>query len=96
MSNKTSQNVGGLERIAKIPIVINGNQVDIPLPQRNNRYFKLREIGPSADGYICIIVVYRGPSEPNGYKTFGKDAQAVQPDEVYRLSDEVTKLHFSK
>ena len=94
MAIKIKPGSGGLERIARIPIVINGNQVDIPLPKDKNRYFKLRPIAPTADGYSCIVVVYKGSAEQNGYKTIGREKQEIQPDEIYRLADEVTQLHL--
>ena len=85
---------GGLERIAKIPITINGKQIDVTLPEENNRYFKLRPIGPTQEGYRYIVVVYRGPVDPNGYKDFGREEQAVQPNQIYRLADGLKQLHF--
>ncbi|MBI2650606.1 hypothetical protein HYX04_04795 [Candidatus Woesearchaeota archaeon] len=83
-----------MERITKTPIVINGKQVDVPLPQSTNRYFKLRTIGHTADGYSYVVVVYTGPAEQNGYKTLGREKQEIQPDEIYRLADDVTQLHL--
>ena len=85
---------GGLERIAKIPIVINGRQIDVPLPRGTNRYFSLIPAGPTHHGHRYIVEVYRGPAEENGYMTFGREKQPVQLHETYRLADDVKKLHF--
>ena len=80
--------------IAKIPIVINGKQVDVPLPQDTSRYLRLRATGHTDDSYSYIVVVLKGHGEKNGYKTIGREKQEIQPDEIYRLADEVTQLHL--
>ncbi len=90
------QNNEGLEKIARISVVLNGTPIDVQVPDGPNRYFRLRLIGAVPSGHHYDLTIYRGPQEQNGYKTFGRETQQVGNGELYRIADGAKQLHFSK
>lgn len=104
------QNAGGLEKgvnskdalkwinLATVPVVLNGQQVDIGKPDGAN-YFLLEYVKPVEGGDRYNAVFNQGSEEiatRNGYSTFGAGEQRVQPNRWYKLPDYVRQIHLGQ
>ena len=108
-----SQNAGGLEKgvngndalkwihLSTIPIVINGQQVSIPVPDVSNhfaRYFLLEYVKPiegGGDRYNAIL--NQGLPEIakiKGYSTFDRGERRFQSNRWYLLPDDIKQIHL--
>lgn len=77
-------------------VVLNGKQVDVPIPDGTNRYLKLQPGKPVKGGQIYKVVFLNGPAEQNGYRGLPKAEDTILPGEIYRIPDAVTKLHLKR
>ena len=110
MAIKT-QNAGGLEQgvnskdalkwihLATVPIVSNGQQVDIAVPAVSTgaRYFLFEYVKPVEGGDRYNAIFKQGSpeiAERNGYSTLDRSERRIQPNRWYRLLDDVRQIHL--
>ena len=86
--------------LATIPIVINGQQVSIEVPDGSNhfaRYFLLEYVKPIEGGDRYNAIFNQGSPEIakiKGYSTFDRGERRVQSNRWYMLPDDIKQIHL--
>lgn len=94
---------GGLERhtkgkeamrwIATAKIVLNGTQVDVPIPDGANHVL-LEYVKPIPDGHRYNAVFYQAPPGTQGYLEFGRGKVPIYLGTIYQLPPDTRQIHL--